>query len=95
VARQNGDLLLNQVLALCAGFDIVFDVGQAKQFIAAISGHEYEASLALALTTGMRPSEYLALTWTDFNLEHGTVSVSKTLEMANRRMVLRGHETGA
>src|SRR5260370_802682 len=58
----------------------VFDVGQAKQFIAAISGHEYEALFALALTTGMRPSEYLALTWTDFDLERGTVSVSKTLE---------------
>jgi integrase len=28
----------------------------------------------------MRPSEYLALTWTDFDLERGTVSVSKTLE---------------
>jgi integrase len=58
----------------------VFDVGQARQFIAAISGHEHEALFALALTTGMRPSEYLALTWTDFNLECGTVSVSKTLE---------------
>jgi hypothetical protein len=58
----------------------VFDVGQAKQFIAAISGHGYEALFALALTTGMRPSEYLALTWTDFDLGRGTVSVSKTLE---------------
>ena len=58
----------------------VFDVGQAKQFIAAISGHEYEALFALALTTGMRPSEYLALTWTDIDLERGTVCVSKTLE---------------
>ena len=58
----------------------VFDVGQAKQFIAAISGHQHEGLFALALTTGMRPSEYLALTWTDFDLEHGTVSVSQTLE---------------
>jgi integrase len=58
----------------------IFDVEQAKQFIAAVSGHKYEALLALAMTTGMRPSEYLALTWSDFNLERGTVSVSKTLE---------------
>lgn len=58
----------------------MFDVGQAKQFIATISGHEYEALFALALTTGMRPSEYRALAWTDFNLDRGTVSVSKTLE---------------
>ena len=53
----------------------VFDVGQAKQFIAAISGHQFEALFALALTTGMRPSEYLALTWTDFDLERGTVVI--------------------
>jgi hypothetical protein len=45
----------------------VFDVEQARHFIAAISGHKYEALFALALT------------WADLNLERGTVSVSKTL----------------
>jgi integrase len=59
----------------------LLNVRQAKQFIAAISGHKYEALFALALTTGMRPSEYLALTWTDFDLERGTACVSKTLEL--------------
>jgi integrase len=58
----------------------IFDLEQAKQFIAAISGHRYEVLFALAMTTGMRPSEYLALTWSDFDLEHGCVSVSKTLQ---------------
>jgi len=29
----------------------IFDVEQAKQFIAAIAGHEYEVLLALAMTT--------------------------------------------
>jgi len=58
----------------------VFDVQEAKRFIAAVSGHKYEALFALAMTTGMRPSEYLALTWCDFDLERGTVSVSKTLQ---------------
>jgi integrase len=61
----------------------VFDVKDAGQFIAAISGHEYEALFALAITTGMRPSEYLALTWSDLDLERGTVSVSKTLVGVN------------
>jgi integrase len=41
----------------------VFDVKQAKHFIAGISGHKYDVLFALAITTGMRPSEYLALTW--------------------------------
>jgi integrase len=62
----------------------VFDVEQARQFITAISGHRYEAVFALAMTTGMRPSEYLALTWSDFDLEHGCVSVSKTLQHRER-----------
>jgi integrase len=62
----------------------VLDVRDARQFIAAISGHEYEALFALAITTGMRPSEYLALTWSDINLERGTVSVSKTLGWQER-----------
>ena len=62
------------------GFFSVFDVEQARQFIAAIAGHKYEVLFALAITTGMRPSEYLALTGSDFDLERGTVSVSKTLE---------------
>ena len=58
----------------------MFDVEQARHFIAAISGHKYEVLFALAITTGMRPSEYLALTGSDFDPERGTVSVSKTLE---------------
>jgi integrase len=36
----------------------VFGVEQAKHFIAAISGHKYEFLFALAITTGMRQSEY-------------------------------------
>jgi integrase len=58
----------------------IFDVEQAKQFISAIAGHKYEALFALAMTTGMRPSEYLALTWSDFDLGRGAVGISKTLE---------------
>src|SRR5581483_1066676 len=52
---------------------IVLDVEQSRQFIAAISGHEYAALFALAITPGMRPSEYLALIWSDFHLEPGAV----------------------
>jgi len=58
----------------------VLSVEQARTFMAAIAGHPYEALFALAMTTGMRPSEYLALTWADIDLVRGTVSVSRTLE---------------
>jgi integrase len=55
-------------------------VPQARAFITAIAGYPYEALFALAMTTGMRLSEYLALTWADIDLERGTASVSRTLE---------------
>jgi len=58
----------------------VLSAGQARTFMGAIAGHPYEALFALAMTTGMRPSEYLALTWADIDLVRGTVSVSRTLE---------------
>lgn len=58
----------------------VLSVEQARTFMKAIMGHPYEALFALAMTTGMRPSEYLALTWNDLDLDHGTVSISRTLE---------------
>jgi integrase len=58
----------------------VLNVEQARTFVKAISGHPYRSLFALALTTGMRPSEYLGLTWNDLDLDRGTVSVSHTLE---------------
>ena len=58
----------------------VLSVEQARGFMTAIVGHPYEALLGLAMSTGMRPSEYLALTWADIDLVRGTVSVSRTLE---------------
>ncbi len=58
----------------------VISVEQARTFIKAITGHPYEALFALAMTSGMRPSEYLALAWNDLDLNRGTVSISHTLE---------------
>jgi integrase len=58
----------------------VLSVEQARTFIKAIIGHPYEALFALAMTTGMRPNEYLALMWNDVDLSHGTICVSHTLE---------------
>jgi len=46
----------------------VLSLEQARTFMAAIGGLPYEALFALAMTTGMRPSEYLALTWADTHL---------------------------
>jgi len=40
------------------------------------------ALLALALTTGMRPSEYLALKWSDIDWQRGTASISRTIQVS-------------
>lgn len=58
----------------------VLTVEQARIFVKALAGHQYSDLFAIALTTGMRPSEYLGLTWNDLDLECGTASVSLTLE---------------
>lgn len=39
----------------------------------------YGTLFALAVTTGMRPSEYIGLKWQDIDWERGTTSVKRTL----------------
>jgi integrase len=53
---------------------------QARDFLEASKHDRYYVLFALALTTGMRPSEYLALKWPDIDCRKGTVSVTRTLE---------------
>jgi integrase len=76
----------------------VLNVEQARAFIPVIAGHPYETLFALAMMTGMRPSEYLAPTWADIDLVQGTVRVSRTLEWARADGILTTrseHEAGA
>lgn len=57
----------------------VLSTEQARSFLRAAS-HSLQACLfAVALTTGMRPSEYLALCWRDIDWDRGTISVVRTL----------------
>lgn len=53
---------------------------QARDFLESAKQDRYYVLFALALTTGMRPSEYLALKWPDIDFTKGTVSVARTLE---------------
>ena len=52
---------------------------EAQRFLAEAVGNRFEALFALALATGMRPSEYLALRWKDLDLEAGTVTIQRVL----------------
>ena len=59
-------------------------IDQARQFLASVEGDEREAFYVLALTTGMRRGELLALRWEDVDLERGQVSVNATLRQGSR-----------
>ena len=58
----------------------VLNPEQSRIFLEAALKTHYGSVFAVALTTGMRPSEYLALKWQDIDWDQGTVSVVRTLE---------------
>jgi len=58
----------------------VLTLDQARILVQACESEPYGTLFTLALTTGMRPSEYLALQWNDVDWEKNTVRVTKTLE---------------
>ena len=60
----------------------VLTAQQSRIFLSAALKTHYGPVFAVALTTGMRPSEYLALKWQDIDWDRGTVSVMHTLERA-------------
>ena len=57
----------------------VLTTEQARSFLRTASHSPQACLFAVALTTGMRPSEYLALCWRDIDWDRGTISVIRTL----------------
>jgi len=53
---------------------------QAHKLLEAVRGHRLETLLTLALTTGMRRGELLALRWSDVDLEQGSIHVRHTVD---------------
>ena len=56
-----------------------FDTDQAKAFLAECRKTDNYIVFEFALETGMRPGEYLALTWKDIDLKNRTATVNKAL----------------
>lgn len=52
---------------------------EANKFLKAAEGNDYYALFLLAITTGMRPGEYLGLKWSDINLDAGSISIQRSL----------------
>ena len=74
----------------CVGVDLprvkrkemeALSVEECRRFLNIAEKSEWFPVLALALTTGMRPSEYLALRWTDIDWKRGTASVCRTIQV--------------
>jgi integrase len=75
----------------CGGVDLprvkrkemeALTVEECPRFLEVAETSEWFPLLALALTTGMRPSEYLALKWSDIDWQRGTASVCRTIQVA-------------
>ena len=56
---------------------------QARTLLKAAEGTKYGPVVAIALTTGMRPSEYLGLKWQDIDWARQTVSVVRSIRRLN------------
>jgi len=62
-----------------------FTVEQAQTFLKAALATSHGPVLAVALTTGMRPSEYLGLKWPDIDWTRQTVSVVRSVRRLDGR----------
>lgn len=63
-----------------------FSMEQAQQFLVATRGHSMEALFVLAITTGMRRGEILALKWQDINFSQNMLQIRRifTRQPGNR-----------
>lgn len=60
---------------------------EAGKFLGAVSDTRMSALFIFALTTGMRPQEYLALKWADVNLNKGTATVRRAIVWSQKKGV--------
>lgn len=58
----------------------VLGLDEQRKFIEAIKGHKLEMLFLIALSTGLRLGELLALKWTDIDFEAGNLTVNRTIQ---------------
>lgn len=68
--------------------------GHVNQLLAAAIGERLEALHVLAIHTGMRQGELLALKWEDVDLDAATVSVRRTLTKSGTTLLTGDTKTG-
>lgn len=57
----------------------VLNPEQAKKFLEACEDNKFGLMFELALISGLRPEEYLALQWSDVDFKHNTVTIQRVL----------------
>jgi integrase len=78
VGRSNRPKVRHVEMSTIAGGD------QPRRFLEAAKAERLEALLVLAITTGMRRGELLALRWKDVDLERGVLAVTGSLQGESR-----------
>lgn len=58
----------------------ILSPAEVKVLLNGLRGHSYHPIAALALATGMRRGELLALQWSDIDLAKGIIRVERSLE---------------
>ncbi len=71
----------------------VFTPEQARNFLAAIRGDRLEAIYVMAITTGLREGELLALRWHDVDLDAGAIQVQTSQRKMKGRFVVSAPKT--
>ena len=66
---------------------------QIAPVLAALKGHELEPIAKLALSTGARRGEILALRWGDLDLDRGTVRIERSLEQTTAGLKFKRPKT--
>jgi len=73
----------------------VFDENEVKAFLESAKRSRHHALFVLAVTTGMRRGELLAMHWPDVDFDAGTVTIRRTLVMVGNTFLLKEPKTKA
>ncbi len=71
----------------------VLSEDETKQLLRALKGRAVYMPTLLALGSGMRRGEILALRWSEVDLERGTLAVVRSLEQTSRGLIFKAPKT--
>jgi integrase len=92
IYRRTDGRWVGEMTPHAEGFEIQpLSVEQAHQLLAVARGHRLEALFSLALSTGMRRGELLALKWQDISFPTGTLQIRRVLTRVPSKMPGKGY----